>query len=251
MKKIIMLMFGIAAMTSGLVYADDHVLPEPVFPFYGLAYEFEATNPAGVVAALTTLKASATGKAFPGNIALHQSVANGESSATHSVGVYYPSLEAMDLGQGSGGLNADLLTFSMAMRESSSSVSERMFRVIRGKPAPELGTNVGGYQMLIQLEVTDSAGFMRAFDKLWNSKEFASFPGGISFGDYAAGAGRATHFVSFTTADLKSMYEGNDAINGSSAMSSYLKNASKFRNYVGRSLIRVAAVFPTSVPFQQ
>ena len=102
----------------------------------------------------------------------------------------------------------------------------------------------GAVTYQIQLEVTDRAAFMKAFDRLWTSDAFANFPGGIYFGDTMGnGTNPSTHWVSFVAPNLETLYAGMDAIQGSAAMAAYSKNANQFRNYsanyVTRTLLRM------------
>ncbi len=106
----------------------------------------------------------------------------------------------------------------------------------------------GAVTYQIQLEVTDKAAFMKAFDRLWTSDAFANFPGGIYFGDTMGnGTNPATHWVSFVAPNLETLYAGMDTIQGSAAMAAYSKNANQFRNYsanyVTRTLLRMGGEY--------
>ena len=80
---------------------------------------------------------------------------------------------------------------------------------------------------------------MEAFDKLWDSKAFKEFPGGVYFGDtMGGGENLTTHFVSFVAPNMEALYQGMDAIRGSSDMAEYTQNANSFRNYTGNYVTR-------------
>jgi hypothetical protein len=106
-----------------------------------------------------------------------------------------------------------------------------------GNPSTE--PTPGAIQMLIGLEVTDSNAFMKAFDTLWNSKAARSFPGGIFFGTaMGTGENRTTHWISFVAKDMATFTSGMAALQSSSDMATYLKNANSFRNYTSSSVGR-------------
>ena len=84
--------------------------------------------------------------------------------------------------------------------------------------------------LIVGLEVTDRAAFLKAFDKLWNSAAIKDFPGGTYFGDFIAdGDAPATHWVSFFAKVMTSLSAGMDAVWGSKAMAAYLQDANACR----------------------
>ena len=71
----------------------------------------------------------------------------------------------------------------------------------------------GNLTVIIGLEFTDRAAFLKAIDKLWNSAAMKDFPGGTYFGDFIAdGDATATHWVSFVATVMASLGAGMDAV---------------------------------------
>ena len=136
--------------------------------------------------------------------------------------------------------NADYMAAYEAVQGASEVVGRNLTRLLRGRGSV---STPGAVTNIIQLEVTDAAAFMEAFDKLWNSKPFKEFPGGVYFGDLMGGGENlTTHFVSFVAPNMEALYQGMDAIRASSDMAEYTKNDNSFRNvtgnYVTRTLMR-------------
>ena len=236
-KKIAM----ICALTiSYLAIADDHAR-EITSTVYGQGIQLKVTDPAAMAAALTKFRNSETGKKYPGTMLLNQMIAGGESEITHQLITFFPSAASMDAGaEMTVPGNADFMAAYETVQSASEVVGRNLSRLLRGRGSV---STPGAVTNLIQLQVTDAAAFMEAFDKLWDSKSFKEFPGGVYFGD-AMGGGEnlTTHFVSFVAPNMEALYEGMDAIRASSDMAAYTKNANSFRNvtgnYVTRTLMR-------------
>ena len=62
--------------------ADDHSSSDNI---YGFVYNFNVSNPAGVVEALTEYWSSPLAKKNPATVILRQIVSNGDDPATHSL----------------------------------------------------------------------------------------------------------------------------------------------------------------------
>ena len=73
--------------------ADDHSSSDNI---YGFVYNFNVSNPAGVVEALTEYWSSPLAKKNPATVILRQIVSNGDDPATHSLAVVYSSMEEID-----------------------------------------------------------------------------------------------------------------------------------------------------------
>ena len=72
--------------------------------------------------------------------------------------------------------------------------------------------------------VTDPAGFMSAFDKMWNSDVIQNFPGGVYFGqNIAAGTMPGTHFVTFVADTRGKLTEAMMAMQSSQDMAAYIQ----------------------------
>jgi len=176
---------------------------------------------------------------------LNEMVAGGETNVTHQISVFFPSSAALDASNTNSVGNPDAMAFGMTMQQSASIAGRGLFRMMRGKGNV---STPGAVTYQIQLEVTDRAAFMKAFDRLWTSDAFANFPGGIYFGDTMGnGTNPATHWISFVAPNLETLYAGMDAIQGSAAMAAYSKNANQFRNYsanyVSGTLLRMGGEY--------
>ncbi len=237
MKFLVMLCISLSSLMATLSYADDHASQQgQAFPVYGMANNFEVSNPAGALAAVRTFMASPAAKAFPGNVIFNEVVADGDMAGTHSLNVFYPSPEAMGQIINSDQPPAEALAFFMSMQASAEPIGSSVFRMLRGHG---LSSTSGTLTLIIQLEVTDGASFSKAFDKLWGSDSFQNFPGGVYFGDFMAnGDNPSTHWISFVAKDMASLGQGMDEVQGSKDMATYLKDANSFRNYGGRALFR-------------
>lgn len=240
MKNLIRKLALVAVLATPLgVFAD--VQNELSSTVYGQGLLLEVTNPTAVVAAMNRFNASESGKTFPGTVVLNEMIAGGESNVTHQINVFYPSVEALDAVSSNTTGNSDAMAFTMTMQQSAQIAGRGLIRMMRGRGGV---STPGSVTYLIQLEVTDSAAFMKAFDKLWSSDAVKNFPGGVYFGDTMGnGTNTSTHWVSFVAPDLASLYAGMDDMQSSSAMAAYSKNANSFRNIVGdyvtRTVLRV------------
>ena len=205
----------------------------------------EVQNPTAVVAAMNRFNSSESGKAYPGTVLLNEMVAGGETNVTHQISVFFPSSAALDASNTNSVGNPDAMAFGMTMQQSASIAGRGLFRMMRGKGNV---STPGAVTYQIQLEVTDRAAFMKAFDRLWTSDAFAKIPQGIYFGDTMGnGTNPATHWISFVAPNLETLYAGMDAIQGSAAMAAYSKNANQFRNYsanyVSGTLLRMGGEY--------
>jgi hypothetical protein len=227
MKKLIQMVVATWIMIGPLVaFSDDH--NELASTVYGQSITLEVQNPTAVVAAMNRFNSSESGKAYPGTVLLNEMVAGGETNVTHQISVFFPSSAALDASNTNSVGNPDAMAFGMTMQQSASIAGRGLFRMMRGKGNV---STPGAVTYQIQLEVTDRAAFMKAFDRLWTSDAFANFPGGIYFGDTMGnGTNPSTHWVSFVAPNLETLYAGMDAIQGSAAMAAYSKNANQFRN---------------------
>jgi hypothetical protein len=244
MKKLIQMVVAAWIMITPLVaFSDDH--NELASTVYGQSITLEVQNPTAVVAAMNRFNSSESGKAYPGTVLLNEMVAGGETNVTHQISVFFPSSAALDASNTNSVGNPDAMAFGMTMQQSASIAGRGLFRMMRGKGNV---STPGAVTYQIQLEVTDRAAFMKAFDRLWTSDAFANFPGGIYFGDTMGnGTNPSTHWVSFVAPNLETLYAGMDAIQGSAAMAAYSKNANQFRNYsanyVTRTLLRMGGEY--------
>ena len=232
----------ILATPIGALAADQ---PELASTVYGQSIMLEVSNPTAVVAAMNRFNASESGKSYPGTVLLNEMVAGGETDITHQINAFFPTSAALDASNANSAGNPDAMAFGMTMQQSAEIVGRGLFRMIRGRGGV---STPGAITYMIQLEVTDRAAFMKAFDKLWNSDAFQSFPGGVYFGDTLGnGTNPSTHWVSFVAPNMETLYSGMDEVQSSSAMAAYSKNADKFRNYsanyVSRTLLRMGGEY--------
>ena len=229
-----------ATLFASISMADDHMSQELESTVYGSSTALVVSNPTAVVAAMNAFRASDSGKNFPGNVLLNQVVADGTNAATHAINVFYPSAAAMDMVQSAPPSAAGMQMIS-TLQASADPTERFVFRMQRGRG---LASEPGNLTLIIGLEVTDGAAFLKAFDKLWNSAAMKDFPGGTYFGDFMAdGDAPATHWVSFVAKDMASLSAGMDAVQGSKAMAAYLQDANAFRKVTRNTMYRTVLAF--------
>jgi hypothetical protein len=246
MKKLLGTVAACAfALSAASLHADDHEQAPSVLA-YGQAYILNASDPAGVVSAITNYRNSADGAKSPASVSLSQVVGGGIPGTTHTILVSFPSGAAMDEGNR---LNADSPMFaetSRALQEASERHSVVMFSLLRNSAKEGAVTSQNPVSWLYSLTVTDQQAFQAAFDKLWTSVA-ADFPGNVVFGAVLAdGPSSATHFISFQANDMATLLSGMEAVNTSDAAIEYFASASSFRSVASETISRTVMNWPAA-----
>ena len=142
--------------------ADDHSAPATMV---GFVYNFNVSNPAGVVEALTEYWNSPTGKKNPATAILRQHVSNGDDPSTHSIAVVYSSPAQIDEANALNNGSEDGLKF-FEMTASATLVSEAMFfstGVTSGNPA--IVPAPGRYTINTGIAVSDADAYVGAWQE--------------------------------------------------------------------------------------
>jgi hypothetical protein len=213
---------GFFVLFMGGVACADHHEPPPPQTLYGQSYSLVVSDPAALIEAMQSYRASETGQKMGSNVALSQNIANGDLASTHTINVFYPSIEAMSAAIALQNSSADTAAFRRTISQIVTGESDNVFTVLRA-------TNREG--------ATDQAAFMSAFDGIWNSQAAADFPGNMFFGQVLAmGQNESTHWVSFQANDLQTLLTGMEAFMGSDDFARYGANAGSFRRVTNRSI---------------
>ena len=213
---------------------------------YGLSYLLKVSDPAAIAGAMTEVRTTDLGKDSPSSVVLNELVAGGERHATHTIGVFYQSGEAID--------KAAAMNRAMRVGEkvgpifqaSSERIGVGMWTLLRVSAEEGAVTSENPVSMGYLLAVSDVPAFMAAFDPLWESVT-ASFPGNVSFGGILAdGTGEGTHWVNFSANDMATLLAGIQAMQSSPEMAAYMQAAPSFRTVVSESVNRRLLNFPQS-----
>ena len=240
LKTIVAIPFLFAVVQAS---ADNHA-NTPIG--YGISYILEVSDPAAIAAVMTEVRTTDLGKDSPSSVSLNQLVAGGADEATHSIGVFYTSAENIDKSAAMSQERNTGAKVGPVMQEASERVQVVMWTVLRSSAAggESKVTAENPVSMGYQLEVTDPAAFMAAFDPLWESVS-ESFPGNVAFGAFVAnGSNPATHWVNFSADNMEALLSGVAAMQSSPEMAAYVSKASSFRNVVGESINRRILYFP-------
>jgi hypothetical protein len=228
---------GFFVLFMGGVACADHHEPPPPQTLYGQSYSLVVSDPAALIEAMQSYRASETGQKMGSNVALSQNIANGDLASTHTINVFYPSIEAMSAAIALQNSSADTAAFRRTISQIVTGESDNVFTVLRATNREGAVTSESPVTMLFGLEVTDQAAFMSAFDGIWNSQAAADFPGNMFFGQVLAmGQNESTHWVSFQANDLQTLLTGMEAFMGSDDFARYGANAGSFRRVTNRSI---------------
>ncbi len=147
----------------GCANADDHASSNNI---YGFVYNFDVSNPEGVVEALTEYWNSPVGKKNPATAILRQIVSNGDDPATHSIAVVYGSMAEIDQTNALNAGTEEMQSFLAKMNASAELTSEGMFAstgVTSGNPA--IVPAPGRYTIATSLAVSDPAAYVPAWQR--------------------------------------------------------------------------------------
>ena len=165
MKKIL-LTFVSAILTitfTAAAFAAHHL------PFeYGQLYTLKVSDPAALLAAMQKFRNSPIGKQNPSGVSLSQFIANGESDATHSISVTYPTAAAMDASRKMNAGSPEVAEVGKVFQSVSEPESSGLFMLMKAEIVEGAITSANPVSMSIGLAVTDQAAFMAAIDKLWD-----------------------------------------------------------------------------------
>jgi hypothetical protein len=219
------------AITLGIALGNTASAQE----FVGMAYDFVATNPAGVVAALDKYMASPTGRNNPGYPILNQYIVNGTDAATHNIVVVFPSTEAMDQANLANALSADWAVFLSEMGDASTSSGELLYQstgVSVGSQAAVTSSNP--ISQWVTMEVTDPAEYVDAWLEL--AEEYQGdqvFSQLIAIG--ADGRQGATHNLVISADSMTGLF--SDPVNESRGWSEFVGDIQGIRSIISRNIV--------------
>tara|TARA_B100001248_G_C27332172_1_gene431993 strand:+ start:223 stop:966 length:744 start_codon:yes stop_codon:yes gene_type:complete len=203
-------------------YADDHTTSGPLF--YGQSIGIVATDAPAVLAAMDKWRNSATGKNAPNTVVLLQNIVNGDYQSTHGINIFYANGAAMDAAAELYAGSKDWSAFQNAFQSLVETEWENTYAIMRAKANAGDVSSSTPVSIVYGFTVTDPAGFMSAFDKMWNSEVIQNFPGGVYFGqNIAAGTVPGTHFVTFVADTRGKLTEAIMAMQNSNDMAAYMQ----------------------------
>lgn len=135
-----------------------------------LGFDIEVSDPARLVAAMDKYTESQTGTSIPATAILSQYVANGTSTATHNLAVFYPSVTDMDEAFLRNALSADWNEFIMEFGAASDTVLNVMFEPtgLTNNNADVISGELYASRWIV-VDVTDEAAFASEWQQLVNS----------------------------------------------------------------------------------
>ena len=229
MKKFLAICFS-ALMTNGALtaIADDHADSGPLF--YGQSIGFVASDAPAVLAAMDKWRNTEVGRAAPNTVVLLQNIVNRDYQSTHGVNIFYPNGAAMDASDKLVQGNKEWSDFQRTLGSLVEFEWENTYAILRAKANEGDVSNPNAASIVYGITVTDSAAFMSAFDKLWNSAAIQEFPGAVYLGaSIAAGTMPGTHFVTFVADTRGKLTEAMMAMQSSEEMAAYMESASGAR----------------------
>jgi|TARA_B110000116_G_C16697278_1_gene518074 hypothetical protein len=229
MKKLVTIcLTALISFATTIAVADDHANSGPLF--YGQSMGFVASDAPAVLAAMERWRNSKAGKAAPNTVVLLQNIVNGDYRSTHGVNIFYPNGAAMDASTKLLEGNKEWAEFQRTLFSLVEFEWENTYAILRAKANDGDVSSTNPVSIVYGITVTDSATFMSAFNKLWNSAAIQEFPGAVYLGaSIAAGTTPGTHFVTFVADSRGKLTEAMMAMQSSKEMASYMESASGAR----------------------
>jgi hypothetical protein len=229
MKKLVTIcLTALISFATTIAVADDHANSGPLF--YGQSMGFVASDAPAVLAAMERWRNSKAGKAAPNTVVLLQNIVNGDYRSTHGVNIFYPNGAAMDASTKLLEGNKEWAEFQRTLFSLVEFEWENTYAILRAKANDGDVSSTNPVSIVYGITVTDSATFMSAFNKLWNSAAIQEFPGAVYLGaSIAAGTTPGTHFVTFVADSRGKLTEAMMAMQSSKEMASYMDSASGAR----------------------
>jgi hypothetical protein len=229
MKKLVTIcLTALISFATTIAVADDHANSGPLF--YGQSMGFVASDAPAVLAAMERWRNSKAGKAAPNTVVLLQNIVNGDYRSTHGVNIFYPNGAAMDASTKLLEGNKEWAEFQRTLFSLVEFEWENTYAILRAKANDGDVSSTNPVSIVYGITVTDSATFMSAFNKLWNSAAIQEFPGAVYLGaSIAAGTMPGTHFVTFVADSRGKLTEAMMAMQSSKEMANYMESASGAR----------------------
>ena len=239
MTKLASLIVSLLITTFGYTaHADDHAEAEmPV----GVVYSLDVHDAQAFVGSMTKYWDSKTGDKNPGYAILRQVISGGESSASHTVAVVYPSYAAWDKANVINANSKDAATFGAEIQESVSLVSSSMFEftgVTAGTGRVDAGSAI---TMYYQLSVSDPATYVSALKRYDASQPSANQLG--LFQIAGNGDSDITHVIAISANSIADLMGNLKKDQSGKAFESFLNTISPIRSVEGTFVTADIAVF--------
>lgn len=180
--------FSSLLFLSSLIYCQQS-FAQAVFQ----SYQLTVSNPPAVVAAMDKFTASRTGQGGSANIFLYQSMASGESPATHTVLVVHPSPEEMAANMARNLGSSDWATFQAEVGQVSQIIASGMGEMLAFGGDANNVTSPNRVGMFYQISVSDPAAYASAFTDLAEMNSDRGWS--VLSSSIADGTNPATHIV--------------------------------------------------------
>ncbi len=167
MKKLVCLTLASLVSLSAVFAQADHHSAGPLF--YGQSIGLVASDAPAVLSAMDKWRNSEAGKSAPNTVVLLQNIVNGEYKSTHGINIFYPNGASMDASMKLYAGNKDWADFQKTLSSLVETEWENTYSIIRAKVKEGDVSSSNRVSMVYAITVTDPAGFMMAFDKLWDS----------------------------------------------------------------------------------
>ena len=239
MKRLFALLSAsLLAFATTTVHADDHAAPANIV---GFVYNFNVSNPAGVVEALTEYWNSPTGKKNPATAILRQHVSNGDDPSTHSIALVYTSVAQIDEANALNNGSEAGRKFLAKMQASAPLVSEAMFfstGITSGNPA--IVPAPGRYTLNTGIAVSDAAAYVSAWQEYIGALDSNSAATNL-FVLNGMGDQPATHAVTISANSMAELFPQNPT--GQEAYAKLIDDVKDIRSVENRSIYVDLAVF--------
>lgn len=228
MKSLICLILAsLVSLSAVFSQADDHSAG-PLF--YGQSSGIIASDAPAVLAAMDKWRNSKTGKSIPNTVVLLQNIVNGDYKSTHGLNIFYRDGASMDATRELLKGDKDWAEFLKTINSLVEFEWENTYSIVRAKVKEGDVSSANRVSIIYALTVTDPAGFMTAFDKLWNSSAIQDFPGEVYMGQsIASGMMPGTHFVTFVADSRGKLTEAFVAMQSSEEYAAYIRAAAVTR----------------------
>ena len=239
MKRLFTLLSAtLMTLATATAQADDHEAPATIV---GFVYNFNVSNPAGVVEALTEYWNSPTGKKNPATAILRQHVSNGDDPSTHSIAVVYSSPAQIDETNALNNGSEDGLKFFAKMTASATLVSEAMFfstGVTSGNPA--IVPAPGRYTINTGIAVSDADAYVGAWQEYISALDGSSSATNL-FVLNGTGEQKSTHAVTVSANSMADLFPQDPS--GQEAYAKLVSAVKDIRTVESRSIYVDLAVF--------
>lgn len=235
MKNLICLILAsLVSLSAVFSQADDHSAG-PLF--YGHSIGIIASDAPAFLAAMDKWQNSKTGKSTPRTVVLLQNIVNGDHKSTHYVNIFYRNGAAMDASRELVEGDKDWAEFQKTLNSLVEFEWENTYSIVRAKVKEGDVSSANRVSMHTVFTLTDPAGFMTAFDKLWNSSAIQDFPGEVYMGQaIASGMMPGTHTVTFVADSRGKLTEAFVAMQSSKEFAAYMGAAAVTRELNSTSM---------------